>query len=161
MEKVMVEIRPAGEQDLAELAGVFVACFSAPPWNEPWSSEAARKRLQMMLSAPTARALVAVENGAVVGMALGQVEGWLNGNLFLVQELCVLPSRQRVGIGQSLLQALCAKVCKADEVMAVYLLTDAESPAEVFYCQQGFARSSEKVLLGAAAKHLIKQVGEV
>lgn len=90
-------IRPIVPQDAGVLAGIFKDCFAAPPWNEVWSDEAAVRRLSQFIGTETCRGGVAFEGERAVGFALGQVEGWVDGNLFLLQEMCVVPDRQRSG----------------------------------------------------------------
>ena len=133
--------------DVELAASVFVGCFSAPPWNEPWTLAAAVRRIGLFASAPTFRGVLAIEGGRVVAMATGQVEGWLRGSLFLVQEMCVVPRRQQAGVGTLLLEHLLSKLQKDDDVSEAYLLTDAGSVAESFYVARGFHRSPRKIVL--------------
>ncbi len=133
--------------DVELAASVFVACFSGPPWNEPWTLAAATRRLGLFASAPTFRGVLAMAGGDVVAMAAGQVEGWLRGSLFLIQELCVVPSRQHAGVGTRMLEHLLSELQKNDDVSAAYLLTDAASAAESFYLARGFHRSEHKIVL--------------
>ena len=133
--------------DVELAASVFVACFSAPPWNEPWTLAAAVRRVGLFASAPTFRGVLAIEGGRVVAMATGQVEGWLRGSLFLIQEMCVVPSRQHAGIGTRLLEHFLSELKKNDDVSQAYLLTYAASAAESFYLARGFRRSEHKLVL--------------
>jgi aminoglycoside 6'-N-acetyltransferase I len=138
--------------DVELAASVFLACFSAPPWNEPWTLAAAIRRLELFASAPTFRGVLAMEGGDVVAMATGQVEGWLRGSLFLIQEMCVVPRRQDAGIGRQLLEHLLSELQKNDDVREAYLLTDAASAAESFYVARGFHRSERKIVLTLGLK---------
>jgi aminoglycoside 6'-N-acetyltransferase I len=133
--------------EVESAASVFVECFSSPPWNEPWTLAAAVRRLGLFASAPTFRGVLAIERGRLVAMALGQVEGWLRGSLFLLQEMCVVPGRQHVGIGTRLLEHLLSALRKNDDISAAYLLTDAAGEAESFYVARGFHRSERKIVL--------------
>jgi N-acetylglutamate synthase-like GNAT family acetyltransferase len=139
--------RSISAADVEAAASVFVECFSGPPWNEPWTLVAAVRRLGLFAAAPTFRGVVAMEAGRVVAMAAGQIEGWLEGNLFLVQEMCVVPSRQHAGIGTKLLAHFLSELARNDGLEAVYLLTDASSDAETFYAARGFHRSERKIVL--------------
>jgi aminoglycoside 6'-N-acetyltransferase I len=142
-----LSFRNIGAADVELAASVFVECFSAPPWNEPWTLAAAIRRIGLFASAPTFRGVLALEEGRVVAMTVGQVEGWLRGSLFLLQEMCVVPRRQRTGIGTRLLEHLFRELQKNDNVSEVYLLTDAASSAESFYVARGFRRSERKIVL--------------
>jgi aminoglycoside 6'-N-acetyltransferase I len=142
-----LSFRNIAAADVELAASVFVECFSAPPWNEPWTFAAAVRRLRLFASAPTFRGVLAIEGDRVVAMATGQVEGWLRGSLFLLQEMCVVPRRQQAGIGRRLLEHLLSELQRNDEVNEVYLLTDAASAAESFYLARGFHRSEHKIVL--------------
>jgi aminoglycoside 6'-N-acetyltransferase I len=142
-----LRFRDISAADVEAAASVFVECFSAPPWNEPWTLAAAVRRLGLFASAPTFRGVLAIEEGRVVAMAAGQLEGWLRGSLFLIQEMCVVPRRQRAGVGTRLLEHLLSELQKNDDVSEAYLLTDAASAAESFYVARGFHRSERKIVL--------------
>ncbi|MGE5386117.1 MAG: GNAT family N-acetyltransferase [Betaproteobacteria bacterium] len=148
-------IRPISADDLEGLSQLFVACFSAPPWKEKWCISAAHVRISRMIQSQSCRGVVAVLDSSIVGMAFGQIEGWLDGNLFLLQEFCVSPSHQHQGIGRALLSELLTDLSSIDNVGAVYLLTDHASPAQSFYEKFGFVPSAKKVVMGAAISSLI------
>lgn len=122
------------EDRLAEVVALYVDVFSRPPWEEPWSVADASLRLEPMLTAPGAVGVVAEEDGAVVGLALGLVERQAGHDVFLLREMCVAPDRQRSGIGAALLAALDERL----DVESWYLLTARDSPAEAFYASRGF-----------------------
>jgi N-acetylglutamate synthase-like GNAT family acetyltransferase len=147
-----LRFRSISAADVEAAASVFVECFSAPPWNEPWTLAAAVRRLGLFASAPTFRGVVATEEGRAVAMAAGQIEGWLEGNVFLIQELCVVPTRQHAGIGTQLLAHFLSELERNDGLEAVYLLIDAASNAESFYAARGFRRSERKIVLSRGMK---------
>lgn len=144
-----VQFRSITTEDVDALAGLFVECFTAPPWNEPWTIEAARHRLDLILRTPSFRGLVALMGNRPVAMGMGQIEGWIDGNLFLLQEMCVAPDQQQRGAGGRLLQQLLARVRDQDRVTHAYLLTNAGSDAEAFYLKRNFRPSARKIVLNA------------
>lgn len=149
-----VNIRAIESSDADSLALLFANTFSSPPWNEPWTFDAARARIVPMIGTASCRGLLATAGSEVVGVAFGQIEGWLNGNLFFIQELYVSPKHQHKGIAKALLVRLATELQTVDRVDALYLLTDRGSPAESFYGKLGFAPSPKKIVLGAAVKSL-------
>ena len=150
-----MNIRPISASDLESISQLFVACFSAPPWHENWSISAGRARISSMVQAQSCRGTVAVLDGSIIGMAFGQVEAWHSSNLFLLQEFCVSPSHQNQGIGKALLSELFPSLAAAENVGAVYLLTDRASPAQAFYEKFGFVTSAKKVVMSAAIGPLV------
>ncbi|MDR7927432.1 GNAT family N-acetyltransferase [Acidithiobacillus thiooxidans] len=147
-------IRPIDESDVEEISQVFVACFSAPPWNEAWTAEAARACICPKLQAQSSRGYVAIHNNSVVGAAFGQIEGGLNKNKFQLQEFFVLPSVQRQGIGKKLFSTLFSELAASENVGSIYLLTSRSSPAQDFYEKFGFSISQKIVVMGAAVNSI-------
>ena len=127
-------------------AGVFIVAFSHPPWNEIWELSSASERLNTCYEMPTFYGLVAIENGAVLGFAMGFIERWYEGYHYCLKELCVDTSRQRGGVGRSLVNAL-QETLPSKGVEMIYFSTVGNSSAEAFYTQCGFSRSSELVVM--------------
>lgn len=153
-----MDIRPITVDDIDSLAKLFLACFSAPPWNEAWTLSAAQSRIAPMVKNVSCRGVLAHHETLVLGMAFGQVEGWLDGNLFLIQELCVLPDHQNKGIGKAMLAKLVSELKANDDVIAAYLLTDRGSAAEAFYNKIGFTCNVNKIIMRAAVNKFIGHV---
>lgn len=148
-------IRNIDETDTEQVADLFAACFSAEPWNEPWTSAAAHSRIAPMIRSETCRGAVAIHEQKIVGMAFGQVEGWINGNLFLLQEMCVMPNSQRTGLGKLLLDFLVKEIADRDNIIAIYLLTNRDAPAASFYSKHHFSASPEKVVMGSSVRSFL------
>jgi aminoglycoside 6'-N-acetyltransferase I len=132
--------------DIAELTRLYVACFNSPPWNDGWTQEAARERLEDLLAARQARGVVAFIGVDAVGMLLGQKERWIDSHHFNLVEMCVLPSNQRQGIGRALLAHLVREL-EVEGASKLYLMTAPESHASAFYSKQGFRSSRGRVVL--------------
>lgn len=146
------EIRSIVPPDVPVLARIFKECFAAPPWSEAWTDETAIRRLSQFMGTETRRGVVAFEGERAVGFVLGQIEAWVEGNLFLVQEMCVVSDRRRSGLGGRLLEWLLRDIESRDHVTRTYLLTDADSAAEAFYLGRGFQRSGRRVVLSTGRR---------
>jgi GNAT superfamily N-acetyltransferase len=149
----ILSIGPADEKKLATL---FAACFSASPWNEPWTASSAAARIGPMIRTESFCGVMAIEKDEPVGMAFGQVEAWVEGSLFLLQEMCVAPARQNSGVGKAMLHTLAGKLSAEHKVSAMYLLTDEANPAAKFYGKLRFARSARKIVMGGSVKAIIE-----
>ncbi len=148
-------IRPIAESDVEEISQIFVACFSGPPWNEAWNTEAARACIRPKIHTQSSRGYVAILNDSIVGAAFGQIEGGLNKNKFHLQEFFVLPSVQRKGIGKRLLSTLFSELAVTENVGSIYLLTIRAGPAQDFYEKFGFSASAKIVVMGVVIKSFI------
>ena len=90
--------------------------------------------LLLLWSLPFVRFLVARENGAIVGCAIGD----RNGGQARVVNICVDPTAQRRGIGARLLRALDAAIPHGDLVLMV---ETENATAKALYLREGFRES--------------------
>lgn len=148
----MIEIRSVVPDDLDGITTVFVECFNAPPWNDGWSFAAARERIASILEARHFRGAVALSDGSMVGLLLGQKERWVDAFHFNLQEMCVLPSRQRNGIGDALLREV-TKRLRAEGTEKIYLITGPESGAAAFYSAHGYYLSRGRIVMASSLKN--------
>jgi ribosomal protein S18 acetylase RimI-like enzyme len=147
----MLEIRNAVLNDLDALAVVFVTCFNGAPWNDGWSLAAAHERLQAILEARHFRGAIAISDGEVIGLVLGQKERWVEAFHFNLQEMCVLPGRQRSGIGNALLGHLTMEL-QREGTEKIYLITGPDSGAGAFYAAHGYYTSRGRIVMASVLK---------
>jgi GNAT superfamily N-acetyltransferase len=100
-------IRPASRSDVPAMTHLLHQLFAIEA-DFDFSAERQRRGLELLLATTRAMAVVAEEDGKVVGMATAQLvistaEG---GPSLLIEDLVVVPSHQRKGIGGALLIAL-------------------------------------------------------
>lgn len=125
-------------------AGLFVAVFNAPPWNDGWTLETARTRLAELLATPGFAGVVIVEAAELLGFAVGNAAQWHTGRHFMLREMCVHPDHRRRGLGRSLITALEVRL---PDVEQLYLLTDRDGPAATFYERQGFRPARRQAVM--------------
>lgn len=115
---------------------LYVDTFNSPPWNESWNADDAARRLGDFLATPRAYGVCSLNtDGEVLGFALGHLERSGVDDHFLLKEMCVRTSMQRMGHGTRLLEALADQL---GEVRHWYLLTARDSDASAFYERNGF-----------------------
>jgi aminoglycoside 6'-N-acetyltransferase I len=151
-----MKIRQVRCDDICRCAEVFVAVFSREPWNEDWRVTDALTRLEELYRTPGFYGVIAYADEEMVppedseqglGFAMGHTERWKRGRPFYLTEMCVMPHRQRRGVGTAIMRVLCQDLAEMD-VEAMYLLTLRDSPAEAFYEQCGFNVNSRMILMG-------------
>lgn len=139
---------PLGEAHLTRCAEVFVTVFGNPPWNEAWDVDDVKTRLEEMYRTPGSYGVIAIEENEVLGFAMGYAEQWRRGKKhFYLKEMCVLPGRQRSGIGTEIVETLRRELMEMG-VEAIYLLTARESPAQAFYEKLGFHVNAKMIMMG-------------
>lgn len=132
-------LRDIEEADLEGCAQLYAAVFSAEPWNEAWTTDAALTRLTHFYESKGFVGVLAEQNG-IAGFALGNTEPFYFGTLFYLREMCTHTSLQSKGIGSQVYSALEQRL-KSSQVRGIYLATDRAIPAAQFYLGKGFARS--------------------
>jgi len=131
-------IDPFGEGCLDGCAELFAAVFSAEPWDEHWTQDAARERLEEILGSPgSSVGLVCFSRGEVAGLVLGCVMRRAGERLFYLHEMCVAAGWQGEGIGGRLLTRLESRLREMG-VGSIFLLTGKGIPAEGFYLENGY-----------------------
>jgi len=146
-----LQIRDASASDLDAMTAVFVECFNAPPWNDGWSAADAQERLRGMIDARHFRGAVAESHRAVVGFLLGQKERWIGSFHFNLQEMCVLPTHQRQGIGRALVTHV-SRSLKSEGTEKIYLITGPNTGAAAFYEALGFYSSRGRIVMASLLK---------
>jgi aminoglycoside 6'-N-acetyltransferase I len=129
MQLEFVEITAANAPAFAQL---FVDAFIGPPWNVPWTRDAASERLLSFSSFPRFRGLGAHGGIGPVGLVLGWGERWRRGWVFHLKEMCVAPAVQKRGIGKALLERF-ERALAADGYQSVYLETSPDAASRGFY----------------------------
>lgn len=147
----MLEIKDVVLDDLDAITAAFVECFNGPPWNDGWSTAAASERLAGILEARQFRGAVALSDGKIVGLILGQRERWVDAYHFNLQEMCVLPERQRSGAGRALLRHITERL-RDEGTEKIYLLTAPDSGAAAFYSAQGYYVSRSRIVMASSIK---------
>ena len=132
-------IRKYRKSDLSTCAAVFCESFGAEPWYEEWTQELAETRIAELMGTPNSVGYVYIEDGEICGLVAGRRLTYLNGEEYMIDEFCILPEMQRIGIGGKLLNHV-SKAMAADGVTAIVLNTTKSFPAERFYSKNGFER---------------------
>ncbi|WP_457574159.1 N-acetyltransferase family protein [Desulfolithobacter sp.] len=132
-------IRPARTQDLPALTTLLKLLFSIEDdfsFDEPLQ----RQGLDLLLDNNQAIILVAEQQGQVIGMCTGQIliSTATGGPKVVVEDVVVLPGRQRCGVGSHLLAELAAWA-RHRGASRLQLLADRNNlPALSFYRHQGW-----------------------
>lgn len=130
-------IRAYRNEDLTACAALYCAAFAAAPWNEHWPQETAAQRIADLMCSLLSVGLLYEEDGVIAGMLLGSHVTYLYGRELLIHELCVLPDRQRGGIGSKLLEYV-VKRLRTKGYAGIFLNTTRRYPSEAFYVKNGF-----------------------
>jgi len=144
--KKMLTFTAITENDIHELAQLFIETFNANPWNEHWTTQTAEKRLSQMIHVESFFGLKAFDQGKLCGLILGCFEQYDNGPNFYLREFCVKNTLQGKGIGTAILKTLEEHLIQKD-VKEIYLCTARKSTAELFYKKHHYQEDQQLCLL--------------
>lgn len=123
---------------LEECAALYAEVFNAPPWNDSWTTETARLRLQDILQSPGCLGFGATTQGRLVACLLGNFEHYFRGPYFHLKEMCVAPACQRQGVGSLLLRELEQALAQRG-TPSILLFTSVDLPPFQFYQHHRFS----------------------
>lgn len=130
---------------------LFVAVFTAEPWNDDWSNET---QLQLyihdLIGQNNSLTFGLYEGAELIGISMGHIKHWYTGTEYFIDELCISTSKQGKGVGTLFVSEI-EKACKELGLTHIFLLTGNDVPAFTFYKKQQFLELKNNV---AFAKEL-------
>lgn len=141
-----IEIQNMTLNDLTKYADLFISVFNSEPWNDSWTEDTAKIRIENMMKTNTFIGKAIYLNHNLMGMIWGQKEQYYDGIHFQIQEFCVKTAEQNKGYGKALLQAL-KKELSSIGVTSTYLITSKGERTEGYYIKRGFTTSDYMILM--------------
>lgn len=139
----MIEYLPIESEHMQGLAEAMMAAYAREPWNEHWEEERALRRVGAILSNYEGMGMAAVENGCIIGGALGYIDPYAEEDFFFVSELFVMPEHQKKGYGKGLLLALEEELKKKNVHVTQLISIDDNLD---FYHASGMGKDSVNVM---------------
>jgi aminoglycoside 6'-N-acetyltransferase I len=139
MNYTMIEL-----EDIVEIADVFKTTFNSPPWNDSWSKESAVNRINLQISNINSLGFKATHNNIPIGFVLGNYTGFPEGTGFFIDDLCINPDYQNMGIGKALLEAV-ENDLKNRNINIIITTTAKGMKSFDFYINNGFNENSATV----------------
>ncbi len=133
-------------QHLEELAALYVETFNAEPWNDEWTIDTAKKRLQQIINTEDSYGLCIYQNSLMCGAILGNMEQFYSGIMFNIKEFWIKNGMRGNGIGTQLFQELENRL-KDKDVNEIILFTSKGDFTEHFYHKQNMKSNSDMVFM--------------
>ncbi len=101
-----MNIRLARQDEISQIADVYMRAFNNANVGEQWTAENAEKFMKFWLKFQPDLFFVAETNNKICGGAVGLIKPFWDGNYLTETELFVDPGFQKQGIGKELLKKL-------------------------------------------------------
>lgn len=134
------------ESYLDELARLYKDTFNAAPWNDEWTFETARKRLQQLLHSEDSFGLCVYQGGQLCGAVLGVLEQYFDGPMYNLHEYWVKNEMRGKGIGSKLFTETEKRLLERG-VKNIILITAKGDATEHFYHKQGMGTDPDMVFM--------------
>ena len=141
----MTELKELDDSNFEEIKALFKAVFMAPPWNDDWSDDGQLTEYLLDLTqVRTPLRLGLYEDGALVGVSLGNIRHWWGGIEYYIEELFIKTDEQGKGLGSQFI-SLIEGFLEERDIHQIFLMTSRDMPAYHFYKKRGFTEMSDHV----------------
>ncbi|WP_459479261.1 GNAT family N-acetyltransferase [Clostridium saccharoperbutylacetonicum] len=142
----MGQIFMINKEDILKCSELFVEAFNNEPWNDKWTLETAKKRLNDIYMTPNFVGILYAEDGNVKGAIFGNCEQYYNGIHYNLKELFISNELQGKGIGSELVNALEERLIELD-VTKIILVTSKGNGTSKFYLNNNFYEDMDMALM--------------
>lgn len=126
---------------------VIKEAFAAEPWCDKWDNEAIfHQYIVDIMGNANSLSFGVFDGDKLIGLASGRLKHWFNGIEYNIDEVCISPSYQGMGIGSFLLTEV-EKYGKENGFTLLSLLTYDHAPAYGFYLKNGFGEKEHRAFL--------------
>ncbi len=136
----VVELSP---EKIADVKRVMLEIFTREPWNDTWTDRQLEQYLRELMGNANSLAFGLYDGETLIGISLGRVIHWYEGTEYWIDELGLIPERQRQGYGAGFLARIEDCLLKR-EIAYIVLLTEKSVPAYHFYLKNGFLDKPEQ-----------------
>lgn len=135
----MFSIRPCIETDLPPCGALLQAIYAEPPYGERWPESRATAYLESFFRMDSEGALVATDDGKIIGAVFGFSYPWHTGSVVFIQELFVAGQYRGKGIARNLVMQMVEKKSMDSQVA---LIVREGTVAAKFYEKFGLSKST-------------------
>ncbi|MBU5437276.1 GNAT family N-acetyltransferase [Tissierella sp. MSJ-40] len=123
---------------LDECVDLYMKVYSQEPWNEKWESrDVVEKFIKSHQKNSNFLSFIAIKDSKVVGVSIGFIKPWIQGEEYYIDEFFIDTDIQRQGVGAKLMSKI-KESLKQKDINAIILNTQRDFPSHKFYEHIGF-----------------------
>ena len=130
-------IRQMQKDDISACAEILCAVYNNEMWQCHWTAEAGTAYLEDYYDTKKFVGFVIEENEKIIGAIFAHEKIWWNNSELYIDEMFILPEKQRSGYGSMLIKAA-EDYVKEHKLAGLTLCTNKYAPAPDFYRKNGF-----------------------
>lgn len=155
-----IDIARATNDDIEECAHILCTEYNTNALQEGWTIDNAKKLFKYYLMLQSDLFFVVKDSGQVVGLIVGNIKPWSQGNCLIIEELCVKKEYRKEGIAKALMLGIFSE---AIEKYDIYIVkgetygTKKEMPFS-WYTRLGFMCSSQTFIVEGNPRSIFKEL---
>ena len=130
-------IREMKKSDIFSCAEILCSVYNNEMWQCNWTTQIGAAYLEDYFDAKKFVGFVVEENGKIIGAMFAHEKIWWNSSELYIDEMFVVPEKQRGGYGSALINAA-ENYVKNHNLAGLTLCTNKYAPAPNFYRKNGF-----------------------
>lgn len=136
-------VRMMQKQDIPAVIPLYLHYYNGQ--GDMWTEETAYRRIWQVLGAPDSYCLLAEENGAVLGFAIGHFETYSDLIAYDLVEIVIAGDRQNTGLGTAFMQELERRVRELGAAM-IQLQAVNDEMHNHFYSKLGYYNAENLII---------------
>lgn len=130
-------IRELKKEDIPACADIMCSVYNNELWMCRWDKETAIAYLMDFYNVRKFVGYVVCEDENIIGALFAHEKIWWNNSEVFIEEMFIIPERQRAGLGTLLLNAVEEYIAE-NNLAGMTLSTNKYAPAPLFYKKNGF-----------------------
>ena len=146
-----LSIRELTEKDLKEAVEMYIAVFSAEPWNDQLTVPQITEYVSSMMAMNTYIGYFLTDSltNEKIGYSLGFIKPWYQGKEYVIDTFLIAGKHQGKGFGSAFLERIKEELVKKG-IPTILLDTEEKMPAADFYKKNGFKPLTDNVTFYAS-----------
>ncbi len=143
---INLSMRELTEKDLKEAVEMYIAIFSAEPWNDELTVPQITEYVSSMMAMNTYIGYYLTDSltNEKIGYSLGFIKPWYQGKEYVIDTFLIAGKHQGKGFGSAFLEMIKEELAKKG-IPTILLDTEEKMPAADFYKKNGFKHLTDNV----------------